>query len=58
MRDFERLKDVVANGVAELGRIDFVLANAGILPSFGEQAYGISAYVDADSASSSQPSMP
>lgn len=47
VRDFERLKEVVANGVAELGCIDFVLANAGILPSVGEQAYGISAYVDA-----------
>ena len=31
VRDFERLKAAVANGVAELGRIDFVLANAGIL---------------------------
>lgn len=47
VRDFERLKSVVANGVAELGRIDFVLANAGILPIVGEQAQGISAFVDA-----------
>jgi len=27
VRDFERLKTIVANGVAELGRVDFVLAN-------------------------------
>src|SRR5215213_2138953 len=47
VRDFERLKQVVANGVAELGRLDFVLANAGILPACGEQAYDITAYVDA-----------
>ncbi|MGO8848731.1 SDR family NAD(P)-dependent oxidoreductase [Mycobacterium sp.] len=30
IRDLDRLKQIVANGVAELGRIDFVLANAGI----------------------------
>jgi SDR family mycofactocin-dependent oxidoreductase len=47
VRDFQRLKRAVANGVAELGRLDFVLANAGILPACGEQAYDISAYVDA-----------
>jgi SDR family mycofactocin-dependent oxidoreductase len=47
VRDFERLKTAVANGVAELGRIDFVLANAGILPMVGEQAQETSAFVDA-----------
>lgn len=47
VRDFQRLKQAVANGVAEFGRLDFVLANAGILPACGEQAYDISAYVDA-----------
>jgi SDR family mycofactocin-dependent oxidoreductase len=47
VRDFERLKAAVANGVAELGRIDFVLANAGILPMVGEQAQDMSAFVDA-----------
>ncbi len=46
VRDFERLKAVVADGVAELGRVDFVLANAGILPAVGEQRYDIAAYVD------------
>lgn len=47
VRDFERLKTAVANGVAELGRVDFVLANAGILPMVGEQAQETSAFVDA-----------
>ena len=47
VRDFERLKDAVANGVAELGRLDFVLANAGILPMVGSQAQDISAFDDA-----------
>jgi len=30
VRDFQRLKSVVDNGVAELGRLDFVLANDGV----------------------------
>ena len=46
VRDFERLKAVLAEGVAELGRVDFVLANAGILPGFGEQRNDIAAFVD------------
>lgn len=47
VRDYERLKAVVANGVSELGQIDFVLANAGVLPIVGEQAQDMSAFVDA-----------
>jgi SDR family mycofactocin-dependent oxidoreductase len=47
VRDFDRLKAVVENGVAELGRVDFVLANAGIMPALGEERYDISAYIDA-----------
>ena len=47
VRDFERLKTIVANGVAELGRVDFVLANAGIAPLVGEQRHDIVAYFDA-----------
>jgi SDR family mycofactocin-dependent oxidoreductase len=47
VRDFERLKAAVANGVAELGRVDFVLANAGIMPAVGEQRYDMSAFIDA-----------
>ena len=46
VRDFERLKAVVAAGVAQLGRVDFVLANAGILPAVGEQRYSIAAFDD------------
>jgi SDR family mycofactocin-dependent oxidoreductase len=47
VRDFERLKTIAANGVAELGRVDFVIANAGIAPLVGEQRHDIVAYVDA-----------
>jgi SDR family mycofactocin-dependent oxidoreductase len=47
VRDFARLQAAVANGVAELGRVDFVIANAGIMPGLGEQRYEVSAYVDA-----------
>jgi SDR family mycofactocin-dependent oxidoreductase len=47
VRDFERLKTIAANGVAELGRVDFVIANAGIAPLVGEQRHDIAAYVDA-----------
>ena len=47
VRDLEGLQAVVRRGVAELGRIDFVLANAGILPAAGEQGRQIAAFVDA-----------
>lgn len=47
VRDFQALKKVVAQGVSELGRIDFVLANAGILPIVGEQGQELAAFVDA-----------
>lgn len=47
VRDLERLRAVVAKGVAEFGRIDFVLANAGILPAAGDQGRDIAAFIDA-----------
>jgi SDR family mycofactocin-dependent oxidoreductase len=47
VRDFSAIKAVVADGVARFGRIDFVLANAGIAPLLGEPAHDISAFVDA-----------
>jgi SDR family mycofactocin-dependent oxidoreductase len=47
VRDFERLKEAVANGVAEFGRLDFVIANAGIFPAAGEQRREMAAFVDA-----------
>lgn len=47
VRDRERLAEVVARGVAQFGRIDFVIANAGILPAAGAQAHDITAFTDA-----------
>jgi SDR family mycofactocin-dependent oxidoreductase len=47
VRDLEKMRNVVADAVAELGRIDFVIANAGIAPLFGTPAHETSAYVDA-----------
>ena len=47
VRDFQRLRAAVADGVAELGRLDFVLANAGILPATGEDRNELACYVDA-----------
>ena len=47
VRDFARLRAVVANGVAELGRLDFVLANAGIFPGIGDPSHTLPAFVDA-----------
>jgi SDR family mycofactocin-dependent oxidoreductase len=45
VRDRVRLKAVVEEGVAELGRLDVLVANAGILPMGGGD--GLSAFVDA-----------
>lgn len=47
VRDFAHLRWVVANAVAELGRIDFVLANAGLAPGVGLANPTVNAYVDA-----------
>ena len=47
VRDRDRLADVVARGVEEFGRLDFVLANAGILPAAGAQGRDITAFTDA-----------
>lgn len=47
VRDRDRLAEVVAKGVAEFGRLDFVLANAGILPAAGTQGLDITAFTDA-----------
>jgi SDR family mycofactocin-dependent oxidoreductase len=47
VRDLHRLRDVVTAGVREFGRIDFVLANAGIAPIIGEQSHDMAAYLDA-----------
>jgi NAD(P)-dependent dehydrogenase (short-subunit alcohol dehydrogenase family) len=45
--DLDQLKASVANGVAEFGRIDFVLANAGILTGVGQQRRDVTTFVDA-----------
>lgn len=46
VRDLEQLTALVDNAVGELGRIDYVLANAGIGPVFGDQSQLLSAYLD------------
>lgn len=46
VRDFRQLASVVDNAVAELGRLDFIIANAGIAPFVGEPSHEISAYLD------------
>jgi SDR family mycofactocin-dependent oxidoreductase len=47
VRDFVSLQSVLANAVAELGRIDFVLANAGVAPGLGLAQPTVNAFVDA-----------
>ncbi|WNG89558.1 mycofactocin-coupled SDR family oxidoreductase [Mycobacterium sp. ITM-2016-00317] len=47
VRDRDRLAEVVDRGVAEFGRLDFVLANAGILPAAGAPGRDITAFTDA-----------
>ena len=39
VRDRAALKTALAEGIAELGRLDIVIANAGIAPMLGEQAW-------------------
>jgi SDR family mycofactocin-dependent oxidoreductase len=46
VRDVDQLTAVVERGVAELGRLDFVLANAGVIPD-GESTHQLPAYLDA-----------
>lgn len=46
VRDFDQLTAAVATGVAELGRIDFVIANAGIATNYGELSGELAAFVD------------
>jgi SDR family mycofactocin-dependent oxidoreductase len=47
VRDIGQLSAAVDKGVAELGRLDFVLANAGIAPVFNDLADQPAAYIDA-----------
>lgn len=47
VRDHEAVRRIVDDGVAQLGRLDIVLANAGIMPITGEQRHRRSAFVAA-----------
>src|SRR6185312_260190 len=47
VRDFAQMADIVRRGVEEFGRLDFVLANAGIMPLLGDPAHDFSAWRDA-----------
>ena len=47
VRDRDGLAAVVQRGVDELGRLDFVLANAGILPAAGAGGASLTAFTDA-----------
>jgi SDR family mycofactocin-dependent oxidoreductase len=47
VRNFEQLRQVVQRGIDELGRLDFVLANAGIMPILGTTSHTMPAYIDA-----------
>jgi SDR family mycofactocin-dependent oxidoreductase len=46
VRDFAALKEAVDTGVAELGRLDIILANAGIAPHSAHEADPIRAFDD------------
>lgn len=46
VRDRESLAKVLDQGLSELGRLDFVLANAGILPTHGAHANELRAWQD------------
>ncbi|OBK86946.1 mycofactocin-coupled SDR family oxidoreductase [Mycolicibacter sinensis] len=46
VRDLAQLEVVVDNAVGEFGRIDYVLANAGIGPVFGDESRQLAAYLD------------
>ena len=47
VRDYEQVEEVLGEGVAEFGRLDFVLANAGILPIIGTAGQENQAFYDA-----------
>ncbi len=47
VRDFDAVAEVLAEGVTELGRVDFVLANAGIMPTLGDRGEQRPAFYDA-----------
>ena len=44
VRDPESLRSALSAGLAELGRLDFVIANAGVMPVFGERSNDLAAW--------------
>jgi SDR family mycofactocin-dependent oxidoreductase len=46
VRDPVGMRSVLDQGLAEFGRLDFVIANAGIMPIWGEKAYRVQAWHD------------
>lgn len=46
VRDFNAVQAAVNDGLRELGRLDFVIANAGIMPVFGEKSRARQAWDD------------
>ncbi|HVE26469.1 MAG TPA: mycofactocin-coupled SDR family oxidoreductase [Sporichthya sp.] len=47
VRDRDAVESALATGLDEFGRVDLVIANAGILPIVGDQADTFQAYLDA-----------
>ena len=47
VRDYDAVEAVLRDGIAELGRLDFVLANAGIMPVLGERGQQHEAFYEA-----------
>ena len=47
VRDRDAVESALATGLEEFGRVDLVVANAGILPIVGDQADTFQAYLDA-----------
>lgn len=47
VRDPDAVRAVVREGIAELGRVDLVIANAGVLPIMGEPGRTAQAFADA-----------
>jgi SDR family mycofactocin-dependent oxidoreductase len=46
VRDIESIRSVVRSGLDEFGRLDFVIANAGIMPIWGEHSDTMAAWHD------------
>jgi SDR family mycofactocin-dependent oxidoreductase len=44
VRDAESLRSALSTGLGELGRLDFVIANAGVMPVFGERSKEFAAW--------------